>query len=53
MSDPVFMFCTHILLLGATRGTRSSFLILGNWSHFRRYRGCRVQFQCFALPDQF
>jgi hypothetical protein len=33
----VFMFCAIELVLGGTRGTESSFHVLRNRTHFRRY----------------
>jgi hypothetical protein len=52
-SGPVFMFCSHGLVYGGTDGVGSLFHVLRSWTHFRRYRGRRVLFLCFALPDAF
>jgi hypothetical protein len=51
--NPVFIFCAHRLVLGGTKGARSRFHVLRSLTHFRRYRGRRVLFSCFALPDLF
>jgi hypothetical protein len=65
-SGPVFMFtapghvfgsndgvgsCFHVF--GGTEGVRPRFYVLRPRTHFRRYRGRRVPFSCFALPDSF
>jgi hypothetical protein len=52
-SCPIFMFCTSGLIFGRTEGVESRIHVLRSRSHFGRYRGCRVQFSCFALPDSF
>jgi hypothetical protein len=52
-SCPVFMFCASVLIFDGTAGVRSRFHVLCSCTHFRRYRGCRVPFSCFALPDSF
>jgi hypothetical protein len=44
---PVFMFCAPGPIWGGTDGFRSLFHVL------RSYRGRRVSFSCFALPDPF
>jgi hypothetical protein len=49
-SGPVFMFCAHILLFDDTEGVGSSFHVLRSWTNFRRYRGRRLSFSCFACP---
>jgi hypothetical protein len=51
--SPVFMFCAPGLVLGGTKGVRSRFQVLRSRTHFRRNRGRRVPFACFALPDPF
>jgi hypothetical protein len=43
------MFCVSGPVFIGTEGVMSRFLILRSRTHFRRYRGCRVQFSCFAL----
>jgi hypothetical protein len=52
-SGHVFMFCAHGLVFGGIEGVGSRFLILRARTHFRRYRGRRVPFSCFVLPDSF
>jgi hypothetical protein len=53
VSGPVFMFCSPGLIFGGSEGVGSRFHVLRSRTHFRRYRGRRVQFSCFALPDSF
>jgi hypothetical protein len=50
---PVFMFCAPGLVFGGIEGVWSRFHVLRAWTHFRRYRGCRVKFLCFVRPDSF
>jgi hypothetical protein len=52
-SGPFFIFCTPILVFDGTEGVGSRFLVLRARTRFRRYRGLRVLFSCFALPDSF
>jgi hypothetical protein len=52
-SDPVFIFYVPGLVFGGTEDFRSRFHVLRPRTHFRRYRVCRFQFSCFALPDLF
>jgi hypothetical protein len=52
-SGPVFMFCTPGLIFKGTEGVGSRFHVLRSRTRFRRYRGRRVPFSCFALPDSF
>jgi hypothetical protein len=52
-SGQFFMFCAPELASGGTEGVVSRFLILCSWTHFRRYRGRRVPFSCFARPGSF
>jgi hypothetical protein len=52
-SGSVFMFCALVLVFEGTEGLGSPFRILRARTHFRRYRGRRVPFSCFALPDTF
>jgi hypothetical protein len=52
-TDPVFMFCDPGLVFGCTEGVRSHFHVLRSRTHFRRYRGRRFSFSCFARPDSF
>jgi hypothetical protein len=49
-SGPVFMFCPPGLVFDGTEGVEPRFHVLRSWTHFRRYRGRRVLFSCFALP---
>jgi hypothetical protein len=49
----VFVFCAPGLIFGGTEGVRSRFHVMHSWTRFRRYRGCRVRFSCFAPPDSF
>jgi hypothetical protein len=41
------------LVFGGIEGVGSRFHLLRSRTHFRRYRGRRVPFSCFALPDSF
>jgi hypothetical protein len=50
-SGPVFMFCAPEIHSRGTEGVRCCFHVLHARTHFRRYRGCRVPFSCFALTD--
>jgi hypothetical protein len=52
-SGPVFMFCSPGLFFSGTEGVPSHFHDLRSSTCFRRYRGRRVHFSCFALPDSF
>jgi hypothetical protein len=52
-SDPVFMSCATGLVLSGNEGVESHFHVLRSRTRFRRYRGRRVPFSCFALPDTF
>jgi hypothetical protein len=60
-SGPSFMFYTPELIFVGTEGVRSHFHVWRSRTRFQRYRGCRVpflcfalpQFSCFALPDSF
>jgi hypothetical protein len=52
-SGAVFMFCALILIFVGTEGGESSFHDLRARTHFRLYRGRRVQFSCFVIPDSF
>jgi hypothetical protein len=53
MSGPVFMFCAAGLVFGGVECVGSRFHVLRGQTHFRRYRGRRVPFSCFVLPDSF
>jgi hypothetical protein len=50
-SRPVFMFSDTIYVFGGTKGVGSRFHVLRSRTRFRRNRGCRVPFSCFARPD--
>jgi hypothetical protein len=41
------------LVFGGTEGVGSRFHVLSDQTRFRRYRGRRVPFSCFASPDSF
>jgi hypothetical protein len=47
------MFCAPGLVFSGIEGVESRFLFLRCRTRFRPYRGCRVQFSCFALADSF
>jgi hypothetical protein len=52
-STPVFKFCALELIFGGIEGVVSRFHVLRARNHFRQYRGRRLSFSCFALPDSF
>jgi hypothetical protein len=52
-SAHVFMFCAPGLVFSGTEGVTSLIHVLRARTHFRQYRGRRVPFSCFALPDSF
>jgi hypothetical protein len=52
-SGPFFMFCAPGLVFGGTMGVGSRLNILRARTHFRWYRGRRVPFSCFTLPNSF
>jgi hypothetical protein len=47
------MFCAPKLFFGGTDNVGSSVHVLFSRTYFRRYRGRRVPFSCFALPNSF
>jgi hypothetical protein len=47
------MFCKPGIVFSGVECVRSLFNVLRSRTHFRRYRGRRVPFSCFALPDLF
>jgi hypothetical protein len=47
------MFCAPELIFGGTEGVGSRFHVLRSGTHFRQYRGRRVPFSCYALPESF
>jgi hypothetical protein len=53
VSCPVFMFCAPGLVFDGTDGVGSCFNVVCSRTHFRRYRGRRGPFSCFALSDTF
>jgi hypothetical protein len=48
-----FMFCAPGHVFGGAEGVGSRFLVLRSQTHFRLFRGRRVPFPCFALPETF
>jgi hypothetical protein len=52
-SGPVFKLCAPGLIFGGTVGIGFRFHVLRSRTCFRRYRGRRVPFSCFVLPDSF
>jgi hypothetical protein len=52
-SGPVFMFCVPGLVFGGSEYVGYYFHVLRSRTRFRRYRGHRVLFSCFTLPDSF
>jgi hypothetical protein len=52
-SGRVFMFCAPGLIFDGAEGVVSHFHVLRSRTHFRRWRGRRVPFSCFPLPDSF
>jgi hypothetical protein len=53
VSGPVFMFRAPGLIFSGTEGVESRFLVLRSRIQYWRYRGSRVPFLCFVLPDSF
>jgi hypothetical protein len=52
-SGLVYMFCAPGLVSGGTEDAGSRFQFLRSRTRFVRYRGRRLPFSCFALPDTF
>jgi hypothetical protein len=52
-SGLIFMLCAPALIIGGTEGVGSRFYVFRSRTRFRRYRGRRVTFSCFACPDSF
>jgi hypothetical protein len=50
-SGPVFKFCAPSLVFDSTTSIASFFHVLRALTRFRRYRGRRLTFSCFAVPD--
>jgi hypothetical protein len=47
------MFCAPGLFFSVSEGIGSRFHVLRSRTRSRRYRGRRVPFSCYALPDSF
>jgi hypothetical protein len=52
-SGPVFMFYAPELIFDGPEGDEFCFHVLRVGTSFLRYRGRRVPYSCFALPDTF
>jgi hypothetical protein len=52
-SAPIFMFYAPGLVFGGAKRVGSRFHVLRSRTRFRRFRGRRVPFSCFALPGSF
>jgi hypothetical protein len=52
-SSTIFMYCAPKHVLGGIGSVGSRFHVMRSRSHFWRYKGRRVPFSCFALPDSF
>jgi hypothetical protein len=48
----LFLFCTPVLIFDGTECVESGFHISRSRTRFRRYRGHRVPFSCFAFPGR-
>jgi hypothetical protein len=48
-----FIICSPGVILYVNEGVSSRFHILRSWTRFRPYRGRRVLFASFALPNSF
>jgi hypothetical protein len=53
LPGPVFMICAPGVVSRVTEGVGSYFHVLHSRTHFRRYRGRRVPFSCFARSNSF
>jgi hypothetical protein len=51
VSGPVFMFCAPVHVFESTAGIGSHFHVLLAQTRLWRYRGRRLPFSCFVLPD--
>jgi hypothetical protein len=49
----VFLFCAPRLIFGGTEGVGSHFHVLRSRNRFSWFRGRRILFSCFKLPDSF
>jgi hypothetical protein len=52
-SAPIFKFCAPRFVFKVAECDGSRIHVLRTRTRFRRYRGRRVPFSCFALPDSF
>jgi hypothetical protein len=52
-SGSISCVCATRFIFGGTAGVVSRFHVLRARTHFHRYRGRRVPFSCFKLPDSF
>jgi hypothetical protein len=52
-SSLIFIFYAPRVVFGGIEGVGSHFYVLHTLTHFRRYRGRRVSFLCFAHPYSF
>jgi hypothetical protein len=52
-TSSVFLSCAPVLVFGGTEGVGSRFHVLRSRSHFPLYRGRRITFSSFVLPDSF
>jgi hypothetical protein len=52
-SSSVFMFCAPGVVFDGTEGVVALFHVLHSRTLYWWYRGRRVRFSCFALPDSF
>jgi hypothetical protein len=48
---PIFMFCAPELVFNGTEVAGSGFNVFRYWTHFLWYRGTRVPYSYFSLPD--
>jgi hypothetical protein len=53
VSAPIFMFCAPRVVSRGTEGVGSRFQVLRSRSRFWQYRGHRVLFSYFVLPNSF
>jgi hypothetical protein len=52
-SAPIFLFCVPVHFFGVTEGVGTRFHVLHSRTHFRRFRGRRFLFSCFASLHSF
>jgi uncharacterized protein (DUF3820 family) len=52
-SGLILLFCAPELVFGGIEGVKSRIHVLRSPTGFGRYRGRRVPFSCFALPEPF